>query len=102
MLTVNPPAPVVLNTLTIAPDHVAGGTNTQATATLTGPAGAGGMRVDLASSVPLTAVASPNFAIVPQGQTSAVFTITTSRFPGVVTFTATAGGVTKTASLTVQ
>jgi hypothetical protein len=50
----------------------------------------------------LTAAVSPNFAIIPQGQTSAVFTITTSRFPGVVTFTATAGGVSKTASLTVQ
>jgi uncharacterized protein (TIGR03437 family) len=100
-LTVNPPAAVTLSSLTIAPDHVTGGGSTLATVTLTGPAGMGGVRVDLESSSILTAAAA-NFAIIPQGQTSAVFTITTSRFPGVVTFTATAGGVSKTASLTVQ
>jgi|GEM_PF-3414527 len=102
LLTVNPPAAVVLSSLTIAPDHVVGGNSTQATVTLTGPAGMGGVRVDVQSSSILTAAVSPNFAIIPQGQTSAVFTITTSRFAGVVTFTATAGGVSKTASLTVQ
>ena len=102
LLTVNPPAAATLSSLTIAPDHVAGGTSTLATVTLSGPAGMGGVRVDLQSSSVLTAAASPNFAIIPQGQTSAVLTITTSRFPGVVTFTATAGGVSKTASLTVQ
>jgi uncharacterized protein (TIGR03437 family) len=102
LLTVNPPAAVTLSSLTIAPDHVVGGNSTQATVTLTGPAGMGGVRVDLQSSSLLTASVSPNFGIIPQGQNSAVFTITTSRFPGVVTFTATAGGVSKTASLTVQ
>jgi len=102
LLTVNPPAAVVLSSLTIAPDHVVGGNSTQATVTLTGPAGMGGVRVDVQSSSILTAAVSPNFAIIPQGQTSAVFPITTSRFAGVVTFTATAGGVSKTASLTVQ
>ena len=102
LLTVNPPAAVTLSSLTIAPDHVAGGSSTHATVTLTGPAGMGGVRVDLESSKVLTAAASPNFAIIPQGQSSAVFPITTSRFPDVVTFTATAGGVSKTASLTVQ
>jgi hypothetical protein len=101
-LTVNPPAAVMLSSLTISPNQVAGGSSTQATVTLSGPAGMGGVRVDLESSSLLTAAVSPNFAIIPQGQTSAVFTITTSRFPGVVTFTATAGGVSKTASLTVQ
>ena len=101
-LTVNPPAAVTLSSLTISPNQVAGGSSTQATVTLSGPAGMGGVRVDLESSSILTAAASPNFAIIPQGQSSAVLTITTSRFPGVVTFTATAGGVSKTASLTVQ
>jgi hypothetical protein len=101
-LTVNPPAAVTLSSLTISPNQVAGGSSTQATVTLTAPAGMGGVRVDLESSSILTAAASPNFAIIPQGQSSAVLTITTSRFPGVVTFTATAGGVSKTASLTVQ
>jgi trimeric autotransporter adhesin len=101
-LTVNPPAAVTLSSLTISPNQVTGGSNTQATVTLTGPAGMGGVRVDLQSSKVLTAAASPNFAIIPLGQSSVVFTITTSRFPGVVTFTATAGGVSKTANLTVQ
>ena len=40
--------------------------------------------------------------IIAQGQSSAGFTITTGSLPGVVTFTATAGGVSKTAILTVQ
>jgi uncharacterized protein (TIGR03437 family) len=102
LLTVNPPAAVTLSSLTIAPNQVTGGTSTQATVTLTGPAGMGGVRVDLQSSSPLTAAASPNFANIPQGQSSAVLTITTSRFQRVVTFTATAGGVSKTATLTVQ
>jgi hypothetical protein len=101
-LTVNPPAAVTLSSLTISPDHVTGGTNTQGTVTLTAPAGMGGVRVDFESTPVLTANVSPNFLFIPQGQTSAVFTITTGRFPGVVTFTATAGGVSKTASLTVQ
>ena len=102
LLTVNPPAAATLSSLTISPDHVAGGSNTQGTVTLTAPAGMGGLRVDFESSAVRTAAASPNFAIIPQGQSSAVLTITTSRFSGVVTFTATAGGVSKTASLTVQ
>ena len=102
LLTVNPASAVTLSNLTIAPATVTGGTSTLATATLTGPAGMGGVRVDIQSSSLLMAAASPNFATIPQGQTSAVFTITTSRFPGMVTFTATAGGVSKTATLTVQ
>lgn len=102
LLTVNPPAAVTLSSLTISPNQVTGGSTTQATVTLTGPAGFGGIRVDLQSSSQLTAAASPNFATIAQGQSSAGFTITTSRFPGVVTFTATAGGVSKTATLTVQ
>jgi hypothetical protein len=101
-LTVNPPAAVTLSSLTISPNQVTGGSSTQATVTLTGPAGMGGVRVDLQSSSLLTAAPAPNFAIIPLGQSSAVLTITTSRFPGVVTFTATAGGVQKTATLTVQ
>ena len=101
LLTLNPPAAVTLAGLTISPDHVKGGSRAQATVTLTAPAGPGGVRVDLQSSSPLTAAASPNFATIPQGQNSAVLPITTS-FPGVATFTATAGGVSKRATLTVQ
>ena len=100
-LTVNPPVTVTLSSLVISPDHVSGGSHTQATVTLTGPAGSGGVHVDLRSDSLFTA-ASPNFATIAQGQSSAGFTITTGSLPGVVTFTATAGGVSKTATLTVQ
>jgi hypothetical protein len=101
LLTVNPPTAVTLSSLVISPNQVTGGSSTQATVTLTGPAGAGGVRVDLQSSSLLTA-SVPLFLIIPQGQTSAAFTIATTHFPGVVTIAATAGGVKKTATLTVQ
>jgi hypothetical protein len=101
-LTLTPPPPPTLSTLTITPDHVVGGTSTTATATLDGSAGAAGVRVDLRSSSVITATAIPSFVVILQGQNSASFTITTNRFPGLVTFTATAGGVIKTATLTVQ
>src|ERR1019366_2272 len=55
----------------------------------------------LQSSSLLTA-SVPLFLIIPQGQTSAVFTIATTHFSGVVTIAATAGGVKKTATLTVE
>jgi hypothetical protein len=102
LLTVNPPAAVTLSSLMIAPDRVPGGSSAQGTVTLTGPAGGGGVRVELRSSSVLTASVSPNFVLIPQGANSASFLIATSRFTGVVTFTATAGGVSKTATLTVQ
>jgi trimeric autotransporter adhesin len=100
LLTVNPPAAVTLSSLVISPNQVTGGSSTQATVTLTGPAGMGGVLVDLQSSS-LT-VSVPRFVIIPQSQTSAVFTIATTQPPGVVTISATAGGVKKTATLTVQ
>jgi hypothetical protein len=100
LLTVNPPAAVTLSSLVISPNQVTGGSSTQATVTLTGPAGTGGVRVDLQSSSLTASV--PLFVIIPQSQTSAVFTIATTHFSGVVTIAATAGGVKKTATLTVQ
>jgi uncharacterized protein (TIGR03437 family) len=101
-LTLTPPPPPTLATLTITPDHVVGGTSTTATATLDGSAGAGGVQVELRSSSVITATAVPSFVVILQGQNSASFTIMTNRFPGLVTFTATSGGVSKTATLTVQ
>jgi hypothetical protein len=101
-LTLTPPPPPTLAELTITPDHVVGGTSTTATATLNGGAGAGGVRVELRSSSVITATAIPSFVVIQQGQNSASFMITTNRLPGLVTFTATSGGVSKTATLTVQ
>ena len=101
-LTVNPPPPPTLVTLTIAPDRVMHGMATQGTITLTGPAGAGGVRVALRSSSILTASVTPNFVMIPQGQTSATFQIATGPSTGVVTLTATFADVSQTAILTVQ
>jgi hypothetical protein len=102
-LAVNPPSAIALSGFTISPDRVTGGTSSQGTVTLTGPAGFGGQRIDLRSSVPIAAQA-PGFIVVPQGSTSAVFAITTTRVVAAqtVTITASLGSVSKTATLTVQ
>ena len=102
-LTVLPPPAAALSALTISPDRVTGGTSSQGTVTLTAPAPAGGLNVMLSSSL-LAAAQVPPFVNVPQGLTSAVFTITTFRLPAPqsVTITAAAGNATKTAILTVQ
>ena len=103
MLTVTPPPVAALFALTISPDRVTGGTSSQGTLTLTAPAPAGGFQVLLASSL-LAAAQVPPSLTVPQGLTSAVFTITTFRQPAPqsVMITAAAGNVTKTATLIVQ
>jgi uncharacterized protein (TIGR03437 family) len=102
LLTVTPPLPPTLVSLTIVPDRVMRGMGAQGTVTLTGPAGAGGVRVALRSSSILAASVTPNFVMIPQGQTSATFLIATGPSTGVVTFTATLGDVSQTAILTVQ
>ena len=102
LLTVNPPGPPTLASLSISPDHVAASVGSvQGTVTLNGPAGAGGVRVALTAN-PANSVGFPPLLIVPQGQSSATFPITTTSFSRSVTITATAGGVSKTATLTVQ
>ena len=103
MLTVNPQAAAQLQSLTVAPTKVTGGASATGTITLTGPAPLGGLIVQLRTSNGLTAQI-PFLVIVPQGQTTATFTITT--LPVVTTqtatITATAGTVTETATLTVN
>jgi len=102
-LSVTPPVAPALSGLTVSPDHVTGGTSAQGTITLTAPAGFGGMRVDLQSTSLLLAQV-PGFVIVPQGSTNFLFSIPTTRVitPQAVTITASAGGVSKSAVLTVQ
>jgi trimeric autotransporter adhesin len=101
-VTVNPPDAIAVSSLTISPTSVKGGATAQATVTLNRTAGSSGVYVTLQSSNVLTANAAPNFFIIPPGATSHTFTIGTSGFPAVVTFTATANGSSKTATLTVQ
>jgi hypothetical protein len=102
-LTVNPAASAALATLAISPDHVTGGSNATGTVTLGAQAPIGGTAINLQSSAVFVAQV-PQFITIPQGQTSATFTIVTSHVtaPQTITITATAAGVGKTATLTVQ
>jgi hypothetical protein len=102
-LRVNPQSAVSLSSLTITPDRVVGGAGTNATLTLTGLAGFGGAFVTLKSSSVLAAQV-PQFVTIAQGLTSASFPIGTTRVlqTVIVTISATFGGVTKSANLTVQ
>jgi hypothetical protein len=98
-LAVNPAA---LSALTLSPLNVRGGASSAAKVTLNGPAPAGGLLVTLSSSKP--AVAAIPSVTVPAGSTSATVPITT--FPVTATttvnITATAGGVSKSSTLTVK
>jgi len=101
-LTVNPPASPTLTGVAVSPDHVTGGTNATGTVTLGAAAPLGGIAVGLKSSSASAQV--PLLFSVPQGATTASFTISTSHVTSTqtVTITATAGSVSQTAVLIVQ
>ena len=101
-LTVTPPASATLTGVTISPGYVTGGTNAIGTVTLGAAAPVGGINVVLKSNPPYAQV--PGSVIVPQGATTASFTISTSHVTSTqtVTITATTGVVTATAVLIVQ
>jgi thermitase len=103
-LTVTPQPSVTLQSLTISPSSVWGGSNATGTVTLTGPAPAGGAVVQLRSSN-TSAATVPSSVTVPAGQTSASFTIRTTSCWGciyrVVTITATYNNTSKSAQLTI-
>ena len=102
-LTVNPPTVGQLQSVSVSPTQVNGGTQATGTVTLSGPAKFGGQVVALKSSNILVA-SVPGTVTVPQGSTTATFTITTSTVASTqtVTITATAGSLSQTAILTVQ
>ena len=101
-LTVTPPsAPASLQAVSISPATVSSGSSAQGTVTLTSGAPAGGAVVSLSSSSPAATV--PASVTVAAGATSAGFNVSTgsvSTSTG-VTISATYGGATLTASLTV-
>lgn len=102
-LTVNPPSQVTLQSLTISPQWVSGGSTATGTVQLSGPAPAGGAVIQLTSSNPSRA-SVPTTVTVPAGQTTATFTIRTySRLFSIttVTVTATYNGTSRSASLIV-
>jgi hypothetical protein len=90
-----------LSAVSVNPTSVIGGASSQGTVTLTSAAPAGGFAVSLSSSN--TAATVPASVSVAQGATSATFPIPTSAVltstPAAIT--ASAGGVTRTSTLTV-
>jgi len=101
-LTVTPPGSGTLANLTIFPTQVTGGATATGTVTLTGAAPAGGTVVTVQSNSAYARV--PQLVTVLQGLSAASFIITTIHPASAqtATITATAGGVTKTATLTVE
>src|SRR5262245_23742029 len=75
-VSADPNAPPLLQSMTISPSSVSGGTNATGTVFLSSPAPAGGISVTLATSN-ANAARAPGVVNVPVGQTSANFTITT-------------------------
>jgi hypothetical protein len=99
----NPPlaAPASLTSLIANPSSVTGGQSATGTITLSGPAPTGGAIVNLASANPAASV--PGSIAVPASASSVIFTIKTSSVTSttVGNITATYGGVTRSATLTV-
>lgn len=97
-----PPSPA-LSTLTLNPTSVLGGASSQGTISLTAAAPSGGAVVTLTSSN-TTAATVPANITVPEGATGASFTVTTRSVTSsaIVTIAAAYGGVTRTATLTVN
>jgi serine protease AprX len=98
-LTVMPP---IVSSLTVSPASVTAGSPATGTVTLNGPAPAGGAQVTLSSSDPAATV--PASVTVSPEATSASFGLTTSAVatPTPVTISASYGGATQTALLTVR
>jgi hypothetical protein len=75
-VSADPNAPPLLQSMTISPTSVRGGTNATGTVFLSAPAPAGGISVTLATSN-FSIARVPGIVSVPGGQTSASFTVTT-------------------------
>ena len=97
-----PPGAVTLSSLALNPSSVSGGSPSQGTVTLSGAAPSGGAAVAVSSSG--SAASVPATVTVPEGATTATFGITTSSVTTStpVTITASFGGVSRTATLTVN
>ena len=92
-----------LSSVAVNPASVTGGNPSTGTVTLSGPAPSGGAVVSLSSSDPSASVPA-NGVTVPAGATSTTFTVTTSPVltSTSVTISASYGGGTQTATLTVS
>ena len=101
-ITVNPPA-VALNGVSVNPSAVVSGQSATGTVTLTAAAGSGGVPVALSSSN-AAAASVPSSVTVPQGASSATFSVNTGNVSSAtsVTLTASYSGLSKTFGLTVN
>ena len=92
---------VALRSISLSPAGVIGGTTSQGTLTLDGPAGVGGALVTLSSATPGVATV-PASVTIAAGSTSGTFTVSTSRVssPTMVAITGV-HGATRTVTLTV-
>ena len=102
-LTIYPaglPTPV---SLTLNPVTVPGGNNSTGTVTISAPAPSAGLVVNLSTNNPFVSQI-PSYVVAASGQTIATFTITTPTLSAsqTATITASAGGVSQSATLTVQ
>jgi len=84
---------LTVTALMLNPTSVAGGGKSVGTVTLSGPAPAGGQAVSLASTAGATVQSS---VVVPQGQTSATFTVTAGAAAAQATLTASIGATGQT------
>jgi uncharacterized protein (TIGR03437 family) len=102
-LTVTSALQGVISKVEISPMTVRGGTSATGTVTLARAAGPGGLIVSLRSDT-IAAAGVDSFVTVPAGQASVTFVVRTSPVisPRVVTITATASGVSTTATFTVN
>jgi hypothetical protein len=103
VLTVNPTATATLSAVSLNPASVTGGNSSTGTVTLSAPAPSGGLVVTLGSNNTAAATV-PASVTVPAGATSATFSVATKAVTastGVV-ISATGGGVTRSATLTVN
>jgi hypothetical protein len=85
----DPNAPPLLQSMSITPTSVTGGTNATGTVFLSAPAPAGGISVTLSTNN-ASAAQAPGIVSVPGGQTSASFAITTFAVTANTTVTITA------------
>ena len=92
-----------LSALSVSPAAVVAATSATGTVSLNGLAGPGGHVIDLSSDSTSAHVPPTNNVVVPQGSSSATFTITTSQVSSttLATITARADSVTRTAGLTI-
>lgn len=100
-LTVNPP--ITVTAISLNPNTLTGGQTATATVTISEPAGNGGIVVMLTSSN-TSAATVPASVTIPQGATTATFTVTALDLTRgtYVTITASYGGVQESARLTVH